>query len=229
MMTLKKLLPLMLMLLPALSTMAQEEDWEYVDDFNNVKDIVARWTEKSLLVENTFKEAPVRNFAMAFCKHYQQYAPNKAMVDYLKKPGNYTWEEKGYYSVEDIRNGYVKCDMGGQFDHMTEICYWKRKNGHALVGILMQMGREGERADNALLFYDYDPKTRMLKPDVKVWNTVCQYIGSHEGSCFAYLPKEGKNIDFTMVTWTMENDFEYDDYTLKWTGDSFIEEKTKRD
>lgn len=215
----------MLLLLPTLSMMAQEEDWMAEDDFKNVEDIVAQWKGKRLLVENAFKQAPVRNFAKAFCTHYQQYAPNKSMADYLKKPGNYTWEEKGYYTEEDIRNGYVKCDVGGQFDHMTEVCYWKRKKGHALVGILMQMGHEGEKASNALLFYDYDPKSRLMTPDIKVWDAVSQYIGSHEGSCFACLPKEGKNIDITMVVWTPENDFEYSDYILKWTGDSFVEEK----
>ena len=189
--------------------------------------IEKQWTQKTLTVENAFPKAMVRNFAKAFCQQYQGYIPNLALVDYLKKPGNYTLEEK-HYQVDDApRNGFIKADMAWQFDFMTEVCYWRRSNGHSLVGILMQMGHEGERADNALLFYDYNPTTRVMTPDLKVYQTAKNIIARHKGTPIMWLPKEGKNIDVECVQWigSDDEDFRYDMFQLEWTGNSFKESK----
>ena len=214
-----------LLLLPAITMWGQEDNGVYLDDFDQVEVIVSKWADKPLRIKNTFAKVPLRNFAQAFCTQYQNYEPNHAMMDYLKKPGNYTWEEKGYYSEEDVRNGYLKIDDGGQFDHSTEICYWKRPNGHALIGILMEKGYEGETIRYALLFYDYNPKTGMMTPDMEIWRSVNQYLQSHKGSCFIDLPREGKNITFTSVYWDPAEDFIYHNYILRWTGNGFVQEK----
>ena len=72
------------------------------------------WADNPIQVENIDPNARIRSFAKAFCSRYQDYRPNEAMMDYLKKPGDYSWEEKHYYSEDLPRNGYIKCDMGGQ-------------------------------------------------------------------------------------------------------------------
>ena len=179
------------------------------------------WADKPLQVENKFPQAQIRNFAKAFSGQYPDYRPNEAMIDYLKKPGDYTWEEKHYNTVDDPRHGYIKCDIGGQFDYMTEMCYWRRSNGHQLVGVLMQVGHEGEKCDAVILFYDFDPKTQRMTPDTEVYQTVMDILSKHKGSLFFRLPQEGKDIEVTAVQWTPEDDFVYDDIVLKWTGNNF--------
>lgn len=219
----KHLLTTILLLLPAISMWAQHDETEdeYMDDFVSVEAIVSRWTDLPLRVYDTYRKAPIRNFAQAFCKQFPDYAPNRNMADYLKKPGKYTWEDKGYYCGEDVRNGYIKADAGGQGDYKTEICYWKRKNGHALVGVLMLKSYEGEQARYALLFYDYDPKTRMMTPDLTVWQQVNGFLQGLRGSCFIDMPLQGKDISVCAVYWDPEEDFIYTDYKLRWDGNGF--------
>lgn len=183
------------------------------------------WSDNPIQVENDFPNARIRNFAKAFASRYVQYRPNEAMMDYLKKPGDYSWKEKHYYSEDLPRNGYIKCDMGGQFDYLTEVCYWRRPNGHQLVGVLMQIGYEGEKCDAVILFYDFDPKTQVMSPDTTIHQTVMKIVNNHPGSLFFELPKEGKDINVTAVRWTMEDDFIYDHFLLKWNGNSFDEAK----
>ena len=181
------------------------------------------WADHSIQVENIDPNARIHSFAKAFCSMYQEYRPNEAMVDYLKMPGEYTYEEKYYLIEDDPSHGYIKCDMGGQFDYMTEMCYWRRPNGHQLVGVLMQVGHEGEQCDAVLLFYDFDPKTQMMSPDLAIYEFVIAIVGKHKGDAFFYLPKEGKDIDAMTVYWSEIDDFVYDGFRLKWTGNSFVE------
>ena len=86
---------------------------------------------------------------------------------YLKNPANYNVQKDNYLMEDAPRNGYIRCNMPGQFDYLTELCYWKRANGHSLVGVLLQMGHEGEGTvtDYAMLFYDYNPSTRIMTPE----------------------------------------------------------------
>ena len=188
-----------------------------------IYEIRDNWVNTPLQVENLFPKAQIRNFAKAFCSQYQQYKPNVAMVDYLKKPGEYDWDEKHYYVEDDPRNGYIKSDLLGQFDFMTAMCYWRRANKHQLVGVLMQIGHEGERSDAVMLFYDYDPETQVMTPDTEVYQTVVNIVKKHRGDMFVRLPQEGKDIEVSTVVWSEEDDFIFDDFLLHWTGDSFVE------
>lgn len=181
------------------------------------------WANRPIRVENIDPKARIWSFAKAFCSMYQEYRPNEAMTDYLKKPGEYSYEEKKYITEDDSRHGYIKCDMAWQFDYMTEMCYWRRPNGHQLVGILMQVGHEGEKCDAVLLFYDFDPKTQLMSPDLAIYESVMAIVGKHTGDVFFSLPKEGKDIDVMTVYWSEIDDFVYDGFLLKWTGNSFVE------
>lgn len=181
------------------------------------------WADHPIRVESIDPNARIRSFAKAFCSMYQDYRPNEAMTDYLKKPEDYSYEEKHYLMDDAPHNGYIMCDMGGQFDYKTEMCYWRRPNGHQLVGVLMQVGHEGEVCDAVLLFYDFDPKTLLMTPDTKIYNSCVAITSKHKGSPWFELPKEGKDITVTAVRWTPEDDFVYDGFILKWTGSSFVE------
>ena len=194
-----------------------------LDPEQQIYEIRKVWADHPIRVENLDPNARIWSFAKAFCGMYQEYRPNEAMTDYLRKPGQYTLEEKHYITEDDPRHGFIKCDMGWQFDYMTEMCYWQRPNGHQLVGILMQVGHEGEQCDAVLLFYDFDPQTQLMSPDLAIYESVMAIVGKHTGNVFFSLPKEGKDIDVMTVYWSEIDDFVYDGFLLKWTGNSFVE------
>ena len=85
------------------------------------------------------------------------------------------------------------------------------------------MGQEGEQFDAVLLFYDFDPQTQLMSPDLAIYESVMAIVGKHTGNAFFSLPKEGKDIDVMTVYWSEIDDFVYDGFLLKWTGNSFVE------
>ena len=102
------------------------DPWVYENPEKEIYAIETCWSETPLKVGNDFPKAMIRNFAKAFCSQYQKYAPNVAMTLYLKNPGNNNVEMDNYYMEDDPRNGFIRCNMPGQFDYLTEMCYWKR-------------------------------------------------------------------------------------------------------
>ena len=222
----KKIILLAMTCLAILTTAWGQVDASSERDTNPEQHIFAIrdvWAEHCIQVENIDPNARIHSFAKAFCSMYQEYRPNEAMVDYLKMPGKYSYQEKHYLIEDDPVNGYIQCDMGWQGDYMTEMCYWRRPNGHQLVGVLMQLGHEGEQCDAVLLFYDFDPKTQLMSPDLAIYESVMAIVGKHTGNVFFSLPKEGKDIDVMTVYWSEIDDFVYDGFLLKWTRNSFVE------
>ena len=197
----------------------------------------AKWTRYPLQVENEGRKANVLDFAMAFCSKYQKYMPNAAMADFIKRESktDRVWDmercERGYYVDYNPHDNYVKCDLGW-LGFYTEVCSWQRTNGHSLVGVVMLLGQDGERNIHALLFYDYDPETRIMTPDKKTFKEVRKMIRKQRGVVFPELPKEGKDINVHYVEWigSYDEDWRYHDLTLEWTGDGFRRGKfeTKR-
>lgn len=211
-------------------TWAQEfEPWNYENQEGEIYAIEQSWNQSPLKVGNDFPKAMIHNFAKAFCSRYQKYAPNIAMMLYLNNPAKYDEQKSNYYMDDAPPNGYMKCDMRGQFDFLTEICFWKRTNGHSLVGILLQMGHEGEGTnnDNAMLFYDYNPSTRTMTPDMTVYQRVKHILAQHAGSPNLQLPKEGKDIRVFYVEFVQgdDHDFMWENNTLKWEDNTFKEIK----
>ena len=187
-----------------------------------IRQIRAAWKTDTLLVENAFPKARIRNFAKAFCNSHPNYPPNAALTDYLRDIGHYSYEEKHYIIIDEPSSGYIKCDMGGQFDFLTCLCYWKRSGGHNLVAVLMQIANEGETCDSELLFYDFNPATSTMLPDLEVQQTVDALLKQHPGSQFIRLPEEGKDISVSVANWSEdEADIIFDDFLLQWTGNTF--------
>lgn len=225
----KKVLMTWVLALCTMTTWGQTFDTEKME--NPEKEISAieqQWATKTLKVTNANPKARIWDFAKAFCSQYQDYVPNAAMMDYLKNPKAYSPDTntKPYYVDDAPRNGYIKCDMLFQCDFMTELCYWRRTNGHSLVGVLMQVGHEGEgsQTDYSLLFYDFNPKTMTMTPDVKVYQKVEELIAKQKGTPSLRLPKEGKDITVVCVEWIGgDDDFRFFDVNLHWTGDTFSE------
>lgn len=223
----KKTYVLTMVCMAILTTTWGQVDESFDTDLNaeqHIYEIQKVWADHPIQVENIDPNARIWSFAKAFCGMYQDYRPNRAMIDYLKKPGSYSFEEKHYATEDDPRHGFIKCDMGYQFDYLTALCYWRRPNGHQLVGVLMQVGHEGEKFDAVLLFYDFDPQTQLMSPDRSIYESVMTIVGKHKGDLYYRLPQEGKDISASTVYWTETDDFVYDSFWLKWTGNGFVEE-----
>lgn len=188
----------------------------------------AKWTRYPLNVESGERKAGVLDFAKAFCSEYQKYMPNAAMLDFIKRESktDKVWDmemcERGYYMDYNPHNDYVKCDLGW-LGFYTEVCCWQRTDGHSLVGVVMLVGMDGERNVHALLFYDYDPETRIMTPDKKTCKEVRKMIRKQRGVVFPELPKDGGNFNVSYVEWigSDSEDWRYHDLTLEWTGDGF--------
>lgn len=192
-----------------------------------IKIISKKWTKISPRVETVSNDATVRDFAMAFCRQYQNYKPNASMVDYINNPGAYKYEDKHYLVEDSVNNCFIKTDMAWQCDYNTEVCCWHRTNGNTLVGVLMQIGSEGEGIDTkfALLFYDYNPLLKVMTPDRKIYKSVRDIIAKNKsGTPMVYLPKEGDCITVSYVKWTRKDDFVFKDIELKWDGEKFIKQ-----
>ena len=218
----------LLLLLVSTTAWGQEFDvLKYENPEATVKSIGKSWAKTPLKVAKTGNMN--RNFAKAFCSQYPKYAPNAAMLLYLKNTAKYDPNKDHYYVDDAPKNGYIKCDMMAQCDYMTEICYWKRQNGHSLVGVLLQVGHEGEgtKTDYAMLFYDYNPSTGTMTPDTKMYQTVKNIVAKHRGCANFTLPKEGKDIEvyYIYFTHTDEYDFIWEDCRLKWGNNTFKEIK----
>lgn len=220
-----KTITTVLMLFVTMLVWGQDNNESIDNDFpeKEVKTIERQWAGKSLQVIITGQKAGIHDFASAFCLQYPKYRPNACLTDYLKRPGDYSWEEKHYFVEDAPRNGFIKCDMGWQCDYTTEMCYWRRTNGHSLVGVLLQVGHEGEgsETDYALLFYDYDPSSRIMKPDMTIYRAVKELVRRHSGNLSFRLPNEEKDIRVVSVKWNAEDDFDFEEFFLKWTGNSF--------
>lgn len=205
------------------------DPWSYENPEGEIYAIEQSWSKTPLKVGNDYPKAMIHNFAKAFCSQYQKYAPNVAMTLYLKNPAQYDQKKDEYYMDDAPRNGFIKCNMPGQFDYLTELCFWKRKNGHSLVGVLLQMGHEGEgsQTDNAMLFYDYDPSTHMMTPDMTIYKTVKNILAKHHGAPNLELPKEGKDIKVFYIEFvnTDEDDFIWENCILRWGNNTFKEIK----
>ena len=202
---------------------SQAQTWDSL--YDAAKGIERSWKSKSLKVGNAYPQAKVHNFAYAFCSAYPQYKPCANLLKYLKNIAAYN-PYKDEYSINDApRNGFINSDMGYQVEVCLEVCYWKRTNGHSLVGVLIRVGHEAEDSPTYCLpmFYDYNPSKGIMTPDVAVANTVQQLGGKLKGNSDVFLPKEGKDIQVMTTTYygPEVDDFKYKERLLKWTGNSF--------
>jgi len=224
----KGLILSLLLLLVSTTAWGQEFDvTEYENPEATVKSIETSWAKTPLTVAKTGNMN--RNFAKAFCTQYPEYAPNAAMLIYLKNPEKYDCNNINYQIEDAPKNGYIKSDMMAQCDYITEICYWKRQNGHSLVGVLLQVGHEGEgtRTDYAMLFYDYNPSTGKMTPDTKIYQTVKKIVAKHRGCANFKLPKEGKDIGVSYIRFQHADDYDFiwENCRLKWGNNTFKEIK----
>ena len=207
------------------SAEAQDESESADTDEYVVKglyDVTSNWKQTPVTVSPKGAKANIQDFARAFCSQYDGYEPNEKILKYFAAPKTYDEIEECYRVESDIPNGYIRCFLLTEVPRITQMCYWNRQNGHSLVGVFMQNGSENAKSENVIMFYDYDPNTRIMTPDLNVCKVVEKVaLDNAFDEYILELPQKGKDIVVNLYTDNGEDGSDVTEKTLKWTGDTF--------
>lgn len=197
------------------TVVAVEEEPQIADGIDGIREV---WRDRPIALEDA--TVNIQTLAKAFCRQYPGFAPNEVLRDHLSGQSNAA--ENQAYSVNlEPRNGYVSVESTTELPIGTTICYWNKRGGHKLMGVWMERHSEGEKAEKLLLFYDYDPQTKTLKPETKLVDDLQRITGKF-GSWSLRLPAEGKDIEIMEFSGEDSSDtFKCTYYTWKWNGASF--------
>ncbi len=203
-----------------------QDDSESADTDENVViglyDVTSNWKQTTINVSPKGAKANIQDFAQAFCSQYDRIEPNEKILKYISAPKSYDEGEEIYRVESDITNGYIRSMLLTEVARETQMCYWNRKNGHSLVGVFMVNGSENEKSENVFMFYDYDPKTNIMTPDMDVYKVVEKVaIDKAFDDYGLVLPQKGKDIVVNLYTDNGEDGCDVTEKTLKWTGDTF--------
>ena len=178
--------------------------------------------ETRITVSPKGAKANIQDFAQAFCSQYDRFEPNEKILKYFSAPKTYDEVVEMYRVESDITNGYIRSMLLTEVVRETQMCYWNRKNGHSLVGVFMVNGSESGKSENVFMFYDYDPKTNIMTPDMDVYKVVEKVaLDKAFDDYLLELPQEGKNIVVDLYTDNADDGYDVTEKTLKWTGDTF--------
>lgn len=195
----------------------------------NTKQIVAirdAWASKPLTVVTTDGTTDLERCAVAFCKEYSIFTPNKVLYDYFKSPKQFKKDEEklGFdYKVEKLKDdGLILCRAEVQCSWDTDCCCWKRDNGHSLVAFWMADYYEQGGGNDLLVFYDYDPETGTMTPDLTTSKKVDDITAQYNGGANVRLDDQA--ISCAIVD--EEKDYyEGHYYLIRWDGNEISLEK----
>ena len=213
------------LLVPA--THAQDDDTQY-DEYTDYGDEYADEMEimRSLSIEgwahapalpvhaSTSKGPTIADFARAFLKQ-KRYSSSFSRAILARLDGLHPEPDDGMFRyLIDVPHGYLSVDTpfncGADCTISLEMCYWHTANGHRLVGLTW-----GDRGVGCLLFYDYNPQTRLMTP---LPEPPIKDFYDNPAMLNAHLPRQGKDIHIKPI-W----DNPSDTLTLRWNGsDAFI-------
>lgn len=172
--------------------------------------------------------ADIERFALSFCNEYSNYVPNKVLYDYLKDQAKFKedLEKIGFgFNVDNQKEeGYILCRAETQFSQDTDCRCWKRDNGHILVAFWMEEASESGDDDELLVFYDYDPATNTMTPELELGKKVAEAMAQYDGGYTVRLQDQeiiGHKINVE------EDNCENIVYSLRWNGNDFSLEKTE--
>lgn len=206
---------------------ATDEDGDIKDDeLHKLPEISRVWASKPLTKVAAGKTADIERFALAFCKEYPMYRPNRIISDYLVSPASYDEEKSLFHIDNQKKNGFLACRLFTEYDMNTDCCYWNRKDGHKLVAFWMKESLESyDKDEHLLVFYDYDPATDAMTPEPSISKMVENAMNSYD-SYTINLPDEGKDIDLIGHKINLKEDnCDNTYYLLRWNGNDFKLEK----
>ena len=107
------------------------------------------------------RAAGLTDFARAFTLAFPSEILTNALRARLDDPKN-TRKDPNTLTL-DPPHGYLKYNYSAEPGVWLELCFWTQPSGHRLVAVSMA-DTYNEEEEGLLLFYDYDPKTRSMKP-----------------------------------------------------------------
>lgn len=203
---------------------SESDDVDDVDEalMEGIISMTSDWKNTPITVSPKGAKANIEDFAKAFCNQYSSFEPNKKMLKYFADPKSYDKEAEVYAVHSNVPNGYISSVLWTEIDRYTKMCYWNRKNGHQLVGVFMVNGSENVNAEAVFMFYDHDPKTNVMTPDMDVCKVVEKVaIDKNFEEYSLELPEKGKDILVKLYSDNGDDGYNVTEKTLKWTGNSF--------
>ena len=121
----------------------------------------------------------------------------KAAVRTMKKgvAGRDTYNDGHIVVHNKPKYGFVSTDWYGQVERheFMNACYWKRSNGHRLLGIYFG-GTDKYPNTHFVCFYDYDTNKHTLTPEPQI---IDGFRTTEDREFYYNLPEEGKELQIT--------------------------------
>ena len=124
--------------------------------------ITLEWQKGALDVPQVKGNIGIAEFAYAFASVYRGNTLTDELKAQLDNPGREN--EDVYEFILDRKNGYCSLQFVSDGTVRMEMCCWNRKDGRKLVAVNMFNVYENE--DALLMFYNYNPETGKLEPDL---------------------------------------------------------------
>ena len=137
----------------------------------------------------------------------------KAAVKTMKKgvAGRDTYNDGHIVVHNKPKNGFVSVNWYGQVERheFMNACYWKRSNGHRLLGIYFG-GNDKYPNTHFVCFYDYDTNRHTLTPEPQI---IDGFRTTEDREFYYELPEEGKEL--RIVEYGSQGHFIHN---FKWDG-----------
>ena len=121
----------------------------------------------------------------------------KAAVKTMKKgvAGRDTYNDGHIVVHNKPKYGFVSTDWYGQVERheFMRACYWKRSNGHRLLGIYFG-GTDKYPNTHFVCFYDYDVNKHTLTPEPQI---IDGFRTTEDREFYYDLPEEGKELQIS--------------------------------
>ena len=121
----------------------------------------------------------------------------KAAVKTMKKgvAGRDTYNDGHIVVHNKPKNGFVSTDWYGHVERheFMRACYWKRSNGHRLLGIYFG-GTDKYPNTHFVCFYDYDTNKHTLTPEPQI---IDGFRTTEDREFYYDLPEEGKELQIS--------------------------------
>lgn len=153
------------------------------------------WDNAPVPVTVTGKKVGIRDVSLALTRAYRETVP---CAELFAKLGKETHAKAAGTAVSlDAVNAFATCERETP-ELALEITYWKRKDGHYLVGMTTRYddGKSGgEDLKQEVYFYDLDPaaKAPQLQAETALTDTL-RDLKSY--SYLIRLPQQGKHLVF---------------------------------
>ena len=157
-------------------------------------EIIANEWEKTILTD--VPDGSLATMLDCFNKKWPTWMLRSA-VKTMKKgvDGRETYNNDQIVVRNKPKNGFVEVNWWGDAERLEfmRACYWKRSNGHRLLGIYFG-GTNSYPNIHFVCFYDYDMKRHTLTPEPQI---IDGFRTTEDRKFYYDLPEEGKELRIT--------------------------------